>query len=162
MEFGAPMHKIDEQLVTTAKFLDVTAHFVLLNTVIIVVFEEPDDAPSRTHFVQQCQGLSLSQLQKAHTVYAEVIHDEISATEGLARLKHITNHPSSYSPVVKVILAFLAGFAICPMGFSGSLLDAVVAGLLSAALMVIQILGNRDILFVGIFECVFSFLFFCN
>lgn len=152
MEFGAPMHKIDEQLVTAANFLDVNAHFVLLNTVIIIVFEEPDGAPSKTHFVQRSQGLSLSQLQKTHAVYTEVIHDEISAFEGIARLKEITERPTSYSGLIKVSLAFLAGFAICPMGFSGSSLDALIAGFLSAGLTFIQILGNRDVLFVGIFE----------
>ena len=52
MEFGAPMHKIDEQLAAACDFLSIKAHFVLFNTVIIIVFEDPDGTlPSRKHFI---------------------------------------------------------------------------------------------------------------
>lgn len=76
MEFGAPMHKIDEQLTAACDFLSIKAHFVLFNTVIILVFEDPDGAlHSQKHFIQRPQGLSLEQLQRTHAVYSAVIHD---------------------------------------------------------------------------------------
>ena len=152
MEFGAPMHKIDEQLSHAACFLVVGTHFALLNTVIIVVFDGDHGEPSHTHFVQQPQGLSLAQLQQAHTVYTQVIHDEISAWEGVHALQHIIDNPETYAIGWKVLLAFFAGFTICPMGFSGSIVDGLVAGGLSALLMIIQVLSERDAGFVGIFE----------
>lgn len=152
MEFGAPMHKIDEQLTHVASFLVVGTHFALLNTVIIVVFDGDHGEPSNTHFVQQPQGLSLAQLQQAHTVYTQVIHDEISAWEGVYALQNIMDNPETYAIGWKVLLAFFAGFTICPMGFSGSLVDGLVAGGLSALLMFIQVLSERDAGFVGIFE----------
>ena len=94
MEFGAPMHKIDEQLAAACDFLSIKAHFVLFNTVIIIVFEDPDGTlPSRKHFIQRPQGLSLAQLQRTHAVYSAVIHDRISAIEGTQQLKQITSHP---------------------------------------------------------------------
>lgn len=153
MEFGAPMHKIDEQLAAACDFLSLKAHFVLFNTVIILVFPDPDGAlPSRKHFIQRPQGLSLAQLQRAHAVYSAVIHDKISATEGTRQLEDITDHPDSYPALVKVFLAFLAGFVICPMGFSGSLIDGFIAGSLCAFLISVQLLRGGDILFTGIFE----------
>lgn len=160
MEFGAPMHKIDEQLAAASDFLSIQAHFVLFNTVIIVVFEDPNGAlPSQKHFIQRPQGLSLSQLQRTHAVYSAVIHDRISAAEGTQQLKDITDHPDHYSFPVKVLIAFLAGFAICPMGFSGSFVDSLLAGSSSAFLMAVQLLRGGDILFTGIFEWgLFSFL----
>lgn len=160
MEFGAPMHKIDEQLAAASDFLSIQAHFVLFNTVIIVVFEDPNGAlPSQKHFIQRPQGLSLSQLQRTHAVYSAVIHDRISAAEGTQQLKDITDHPDRYSFPVKVLIAFLAGFAICPMGFSGSFVDGLLAGSSSAFLMAVQLLRGGDILFTGIFEWgLFSFL----
>lgn len=153
MEFGAPMHKIDEQLAAACEFLSLKAHFVLFNTVIILVFPDPDGAlPSRKHFVQRPQGLSLAQLQRAHAVYSAVIHDQISATEGTRQLEDITDHPESYPALVKIFLAFLAGFVICPMGFSGSLADGFIAGSLCAFLITVQLMRGGDILFTGIFE----------
>ena len=153
MEFGAPMHKIDEQLAAACDFLSIKAHFVLFNTVIIIVFEDPDGTlPSRKHFIQRPQGLSLAQLQRTHAVYSAVIHDRISAIEGTQQLKQITSHPEGHRPVIKVLIAFLAGFAISPMGFSGSFVDGLVAGSSSAFLMGVQLLRGGDILFTGIFE----------
>lgn len=155
MEFGAPMHKIDEQLAAACDFLSVKAHFVLFNTVIIIVFEDPNGAlPSRKHFIQRPQGLSLAQLQRTHAVYSAVIHDRISAIEGTRQLKEITDHPDSYGFHTKVLIAFLAGFAICPMGFSGSFVDGLVAGASSAFLLAVQLLRGGDVLFTGIFESV--------
>lgn len=147
------MHKIDEQLTAACDFLSVKAHFVLFNTVIILVFEDPDGAlPSRKHFIQRPQGLSLEQLQRTHAVYSAVIHDRISATEGAKQLKEIMNHPDTYGFCVRIGFAFLAGFAICPMGFSGSFVDSLVAGASSAFLMTVQLLRGGDVLFTGIFE----------
>jgi uncharacterized membrane protein YjjP (DUF1212 family) len=161
MEFGAPMHKIDEQLTAACDFLSITAHFVLFNTVIILVFEDPDGAlPSQKHFIQRPQGLSLEQLQRTHAVYSAVIHDRITATEGARQLKVIMMHPDTYGFYVKVLFAFLAAFAICPMGFSGSFVDSLVAGASSAFLMTIQLLRGGDVLFTGIFEYGWSFVMF--
>ena len=159
MEFGAPMHKIDEQLAAACDFLSVKAHFVLFNTVIILVFNDPDDAsPSRKHFIQRPQGLGLAQLQMTHAVYSAVIHDQISATEGARQLKEIMEQPEIHGFWIKVLIAFLAGFAICPMGFSGSFVDSLVAGTSSGCLMATQLLRGGDVLFMGIFEYAFSVL----
>jgi len=147
------MHKIDEQLTAACDFLSIKAHFVLFNTVIILVFEDPDGAsPSQKHFIQRPQGLSLEQLQRTHAVYSAVIHDKISAAEGARQLKAIMNHRETYRVYVKILFAFLAGFAICPMGFSGSFVDGLVAGASSAFLMTVQLLRGGDVLFTGIFE----------
>lgn len=155
MEFGAPMHKIDEQLAAACDFLSLEANFVLFNTVIIMVFRDINGTlPSQKHFIQRPQGLSLAQLQQTHAVYSNVIHDQISATEGTLRLQAIAAHPDSYQPATRVFFAFLSGFVICPMGFSGSLVDGLAAGMLGAFLMSVQLLRGGDVLFTGIFEWV--------
>ena len=149
------MHKIDEQLTAACEFLSIKAHFVLFNMVIILVFEDPDGASlSQKHFIQRPQGLSLEQLQRTHAVYSAVIHDRISAAEGASQLKAIMNRRDTYGACVKILFAFLAGFAICPMGFSGSFVDSLVAGASSAFLMIVQLLRGGDVLFTGVFECV--------
>jgi uncharacterized membrane protein YjjP (DUF1212 family) len=161
MEFGAPMHKIDEQLAAACDFLSIKAHFVLFNTVIILVFEDPDGAsPSQKHFIQRPQGLSLEQLQRTHAVYSAVIHDRISAAEGARQLKAIMDHQETCGVYVKILFAFLAGFAICPMGFSGSFVDSLVAGVSSTFLMTLQMLRGGDVLFTGIFEYADYFILF--
>lgn len=153
MEFGAPIHKIEEQLAAGCAFLSIKAELVLFNTAIILVFEDPDGTSTpRNHFIQRPPGLSLAQLQKTHAVYSAVVHDKITATEGTRKLKEIMDHPNTYGFQIKVLMAFLAGFAICPMGFSGSFVDSLVAGLCSGCLIAIQLLRGGDVLFTGIFE----------
>jgi uncharacterized membrane protein YjjP (DUF1212 family) len=153
MEFGAPMHKIDEQLVACADFFQVPAQFVLLNTVIIVAFKHEDGSPSHTHFIQRPQGLSLAQLRETHAVYTQVIDlQDLTASEGTEKLVLIMEHPHAFGYFWKLVFAFLAGAAIAPMGFSGSIADSLVAGGLSCILQAIQLLGEGDILFVGTME----------
>jgi uncharacterized membrane protein YjjP (DUF1212 family) len=154
MQFGAPMHKIDEQLSAAAQFFGLDAQFILLNTVIIAVFRGSNGSPSQTHFIQRPQGLSLAQLRNTHVIYDAVVHDEISAVEGAYQLTEIMNTSDTLGRFWKVVFAFLAGASICPIGFSGSVADSLVAGILSAILQWIQVLGEGDVLFVGIFECV--------
>lgn len=153
MEFGAPMHKIDEQLLACADFFQVPSQFVLLNTVIIVVFKHEDGSHSHTHFIQRPQGLSLAQLRATHAVYTDVVEDQnLTASEGTEQLDHIMKHPQSFGYFWKLWFAFLAGAAIAPMGFSGSIADSLIAGALSCIVQAIQLLGDGDILFVGIME----------
>lgn len=153
MEYGAPLHKIDEQLAAACEFLALKANFLILNTVVIIVFEDPDGVdPSRKHFIQRPPGLKLARLQKTHAVYSDVINDRISAAEGTRQLKAIKESGPEYGFWATIVLAFLAGFAICAMGFSGSPADALVAGACSAFLISVQLLRGGDVLFAGIFE----------
>lgn len=153
MEFGAPMHKIDEQLMACADFFQVSAQFVLLNTVIIVIFKGEDGSPSHAHFIQRPQGLSLAQLRETHAVYTQVVEDQVlTAVEGTEKLELIMQHPHSFGYLWKLLFAFLAGGAIAPMGFSGSIADGLTAGTLSCAVQAVQLLGDGDLLFVGVME----------
>lgn len=157
MEFGAPMHKIDEQLLACADFFHIRAQFVLLNTVIVVIFKDEDNTPQHTHFVQRPQGLSLAQLRQTHAIYTQVIEKQcITVGEGIAQLEMITRHPHGLGYFWKLLFAFIAGGAVAPMGFSGSVADGLVAGGMSCAVEAIQLAGDGDVLFVGIMECVLS------
>jgi uncharacterized membrane protein YjjP (DUF1212 family) len=156
MEFGAPMHKIDEQLLACADFFHMRAQFVLLNTVIVVIFKDEDNTPQHTHFVQRPQGLSLAQLRQTHAIYTQVVEKQcITVSEGIVQLEMITRHPHGLGHCWKLLFAFIAGAAVAPMGFSGSIADSLVAGGMSCAVEAIQLTGDGDVLFVGIMECVF-------
>lgn len=153
MEFGAPMHKIDEQLAACADFFQVPAQVVMFNTVIMVIFKQEDGIPAHAHFIQRPQGLSLAQLRETHGVYTRVVEEQtISAEEGTEQLDAIIKHPQSFGYFWKLLFAFLAGGAIAPMGFSGSIADGLVSGALSCAVQAIQLLGDGNLLFVGVME----------
>ena len=152
MLFGTPMHKIEDQLLEAARFLHIPAQFVLFNSEIIAVFGANETVNGRTHFVQQGQGLDLGRLRESHLSYIRVTRDEISAAEGTAQLQRLIKAPPVYSKPWLLLFAFTAGFAICPMGFSGSWLDALIAGLISTMLVSFQLWIFKGVLFTGIFE----------
>lgn len=153
MEFGAPMHKIDEQLTACAEFFHLRAQFVLMNTVIIVMFRDDDKSPQQTHFVQRPQGLSLAQLRQTHNVYSQVVEEQcLEVGEGIHQLEMIVHHPHGLGYFWKLLFAFIAGGAVAPMGFSGSVADGLVAGGMSCVVEAIQLAGDGSVLFVGVME----------
>ncbi|KAF8336513.1 uncharacterized protein EI90DRAFT_3046031 [Cantharellus anzutake] len=152
MQFGSPVHKIEEHLITAARFLDVPARFVILDTSVMCVFGESDGSSSQTQYVDQAPGLSLSKLRDTHLVFFDVIHDRISAGEGIRRLRVLRSMGPPYGNAMLLVFAFLAGFSICPIGFGGSWADALIAGALSCALKALQIWYFQREIFIGIFE----------
>src|SRR5258705_9293657 len=154
MQFGSPVHKIEEHLIAAARFLDVPARFVILDTSVMCVFGESDGSSSLTQYVDQAPGLSLSQLRDTHLVFFDVIHDKISAGEGIRRLRTLRSMDMPYGNTMVLLFAFLAGFSICPIGFGGSWADALIAGALSCVLKALQIWYFHREVFIGIFESV--------
>lgn len=143
---------MEEQLRTAAHFLDIPAEFLHIPNYIFATFGDAESGSDSLQHVKHPQGLSLGQLRETHTTYLKVISDEISAVEGNVALRAILKQPKPYSKTWMLILAFLAGFVICPSGFDGSVADAVIAGTLSMGLMALQIWGCRSSLYVHLFE----------
>ena len=70
-------------------------------------------------------GLDLGKLHKVHSVYREVVHDEVGVQEGSAALTRIMKDPPYYNTWQRMIIAAYCAGIIGPLGFSGSFVDAV-------------------------------------
>ncbi|PSS34048.1 hypothetical protein PHLCEN_2v1952 [Hermanssonia centrifuga] len=152
--FGAPSHRIESQLLSAARILEVDAEFTHMPGLIIASFGDEETKTSQMHF-SKCGGrLSLGNLHKLHQIYRSVVHDEISARKATDDIQTLIDSGSVHRTYVRLILAFLIAALICPLAFGGSLVDMWIAGLGSFFLCSIQIgiASRRNIIYANVFE----------
>lgn len=138
MVFGAPSHRIESQLLSAARLLEVDAEYVNLPGIIICSFGDQESKTSDTHFMKTGGRLSLGSLHEVHQIYREVMHDEISAKKGTEKLEDLLNAPPIYNVWIRCSLAFTLAALICPFAFGGSFLDMWFAGLGGIALCIMH------------------------
>lgn len=154
MKFGSPSHRIEAQLDSCAKILEVNAEFVHMPGIIICSFGAPESSTSETHFVKENGGLALGCLHAVHNIYRKVVHDEICAQEATKDLNALLTAPPVYGAFARMLLAFSLSTLICPLAFGGSLLDMAVAGVGAIIVSWMQFVSasSSSALYANVFE----------
>ncbi|OCH94051.1 DUF1212-domain-containing protein [Obba rivulosa] len=153
MTFGAPSHRIESQLLSAARILEVDAEFIHIPGIIICSFGDQDTRTSETHFVKCAGRLSLGSLHEVHQIYRAVVHDEISAKKATAQLNALLEAKPLYGAIPRITLAFFISALICPLAFGGSFLDMWIAGAGAMFLCMMQIgVASRSQLYANVFE----------
>jgi uncharacterized membrane protein YjjP (DUF1212 family) len=153
MYFGAPSHRIESQLVSVSRTLEIDAQFVHMPSIVICSFGDQETRTSETHFVKAGGRLMLGKLHNVHDVYRSVVHGHMDAKEGSMHLSHLLKSPPLYSIPLRCFFAFLCCFSICPMAFDGSLADAFISGLGGALLCFLQlVVAHKNAMYADVFE----------
>ncbi|GAA5935400.1 uncharacterized protein JCM15063_001023 [Sporobolomyces koalae] len=153
MTFGAPSHRLESQLNATSAVLGVNAQFIHVPSVVIASFGDSDTHTSETKFIKASGGLNLGQLHRIHLIYREVVHDEMGVEEGIVALDRCLKSKPIYPNWLRVVFAGMCAGIICPMGFAGSIIDALVAGTFGATLCFLQLyVARKNAVFSNIFE----------
>ncbi|KAH9077334.1 hypothetical protein EDB83DRAFT_2217931 [Lactarius deliciosus] len=153
MEFGAPSHRIESQLVAAARILEVDAEFIHLPNLIIVCFGDPETKTSETHFLRCSGRLALGNLHKVHRIYRRVVHDEMSARQATEELQELSKSRPIYGLWTRCFIAFWLSAIICPLSFGGSFLDMFVAGFGAFLLSALQLtVVTKNTLYANVFE----------
>ncbi|KAH9045562.1 hypothetical protein EDB85DRAFT_2168117 [Lactarius pseudohatsudake] len=153
MEFGAPSHRIESQLVAAARILEVDAEFIHLPNLIIVCFGDPETKTSETHFLRCSGRLALGNLHKVHQIYRRVVHDEMSARQATEELEQLSKSRPIYGLWTRCFIAFWLSAIICPLSFGGSFLDMFVAGFGAFLLSALQLtVVTKSTLYANVFE----------
>ena len=153
MYFGAPSHRIESQLVSVSRTLEIDAQFVHMPSIVICSFGDQETKTSETHFVKAGGRLMLGKLHNVHDVYRSVVRGHMDAKEGSMHLSHLLRSPPLYSIPMRCFFAFLCCFAICPMAFEGSLADAFISGLGGALLCFLQlVVAHKNAMYADVFE----------
>ena len=155
MTFGAPSHRIESQLLSAARILEVDAEFVHIPGVIICSFGDNETKTSEMHFVKCGGRLSLGSLHEVHQIYRQVVHDEISARRATQKLEALLAAKPLYGPVTRLVLSFFLSALICPLAFGGSFLDMWIAGTGATFLTLMQVcVASKSQLYANVFEYV--------
>lgn len=140
LAFGTPAHRLEAQLNTTARMLDVKAEFLLLPNVVFISFYDAEQVghSSGLHVIKRIGGISLSQLRATHAIYKGVISLATTPQHGWKALVAIQQSQLPYSNYARCFIAFLCGAVITLLAFDGSFLDAVIAGVAQGLLALLN------------------------
>lgn len=134
LAFGAPAHRLEAQLTSAARILDVQAEFLLLPNVVFISFHDAGEG-SGLHVIKRLGNISLSQLRATHSTYRRVVNLEATPEQGWRSLVIIQHSHPPYTDTIRCSIAFLCGAVITLLAFDGSFLDAVIAGSAQCALV---------------------------
>lgn len=119
------------------------AQFVHSPGCVQICFGLPEARASETILVKADTTLDLGRINETHSVYRMVVRDEISASEGFARLEEIIKQEPIYSRKTQFILTILQGFILCGTSFHGSIIDMGVSAVLSLLVAVAQMRASQ-------------------
>lgn len=151
--FSAPTHRLETQLVATAKILDVTAEFMHFPGILIISFVDDETRTTETHFVKCAGALQLGRLHEVHEIYKGVVHDIYSAKVGTQKLEALLAAPAVYSDLQRCGFAFVLSALICPLAFGGSFVDLWLAGCGAWILCLVKLkLSTKNSIYANVFE----------
>ncbi|KAF8529752.1 DUF1212-domain-containing protein [Hysterangium stoloniferum] len=152
MMFAAPGHRLQAQLKSTARVLDMDISTVYFPNVLLVSFDDALTSTSNVKIIQQGSTLNMDKLLYTHRLYWKVIHDKISVSSASASLDLLMCSPPRYRDWQIVIFGGLCSSAICSLSFSGSFADSFVVFPLGCLLVIVQITSARNELYSNVFE----------
>ncbi|KAK1621934.1 hypothetical protein BDP81DRAFT_335567 [Colletotrichum phormii] len=123
MLFGAPTHRLEEYLSTTAKVLEIDGHFLYLPGCMIVSFDDRSTHTTEVRIVRVAQGIDLGKLRDAHHVYKEVIHDVVSVDDGIQRLDTLIEAKDKFHAWIRVLVFGLTSATAAPFSFGARMID---------------------------------------
>ncbi|CAE7083162.1 unnamed protein product [Rhizoctonia solani] len=152
MMFGAPSHRLEAQIQSTARVLDIQVSCMYLPSVMLFSFGDTATHTSDTKFLKQTSALDLGKLLDAHRIYWHVIHDELGVGEASLQLDELMKKRVLYKGWITVVIGGFCSAFITPISFKGSFVDALAAFPLGAILVWVQNLSARNELYSNVFE----------
>lgn len=104
MLYGAPTHRLEEYLSTSANFLEIAGQFLYLPGCMVISFDDKYTHTAEVRLVRTAQAIDLGKLKDVHHIYKDVIHDVISADEGRARLEDLYARKDKFNPWLRVLV----------------------------------------------------------
>ncbi|KAH7361284.1 hypothetical protein BKA66DRAFT_425539 [Pyrenochaeta sp. MPI-SDFR-AT-0127] len=138
MLFGAPTHRLEEYLATTAKILEINSQFLYIPGCMIISFDDSLTHTAEVKIVRTAQGVNLGKLKDTHEIYKEVLHDVISLDEALSRLDEVINAKDRHPVWLTVIMYGLASAAVSVF-FKARLIDMPIILALGCILGLLQL-----------------------
>ncbi|KAJ6506708.1 hypothetical protein C8R45DRAFT_1050936 [Mycena sanguinolenta] len=159
MMFGGPSHRLQSQIQSTGRVLDIQVNCMYLPDVVLISFDDSSTGTSNLKFIRQGSSLNLGKLNAVYELYWSVIHDEQSVSEASTTLDALMRKKQEYAWWQLILTGGMCSTAICSVGFNGSFIDSLMVFPLGALLVTIQLLSIRNELYSNIFEITVATLF---
>ncbi|KAL0930381.1 Uncharacterized UPF0442 protein C7D4.12c 2 [Colletotrichum truncatum] len=153
MLYGAPTHRLEEYLSTTAKVLEIDGQFLYLPGCMIISFDDRSVHTTEVRIVRASQGIDLGKLRDTHHIYKEVIHDVVSVNDGIERLDALMKSKDKFHAWVRVLVFGLTSATAAPFSFGARMIDLPLAFLFGCLVGFLQlIVAARSSLYSNVLE----------
>lgn len=160
MEYGAPTHRMEEYLGASARALLIDADFLHIPGAMICTFADRTIHANNVDIVRKRSGLDFARLKDVFNVYKCVIHDKLTAEDGIREIDYIRRRPDSYSELFRIVMFGVASVVVGPFSFQTRPVDFGPVFLLGCAIGFMQVkVVPRSEHFGNVFEvfaCVFA------
>lgn len=139
MIFGAPTHRMEDYMHTTARKLLVQGSFQYLPNCMIVAFDDPDTHTTEVHLIKEVAAIDLGKFKDVFDVYKNVIHEVYTAAEATQELNEIMNRPKKFPNWLLILVYGVAAIGVGPFAFSARPIDFPICFLLGCILGYLQL-----------------------
>ncbi|KAL8947954.1 MAG: hypothetical protein Q9222_005813 [Ikaeria aurantiellina] len=153
MNYGAPTHRLEEQMRMSARVLEIEGQFLYIPGCMIISFDDSRTHTTEVKIVRTNQAIDLGKLREVHEIYKETLHDLIGVEEAMERLDKVLQRKQRYHRWILVPVYGLASACVGPFAFGARPIDLPIAFLLGCCLGFMQlIMAPKSELYSNIFE----------
>lgn len=155
MENGAPTHRLEEMMKTTANYLELSAQFMYLPGCMVVSFDDHELQQSTIRLVKANQGSDLGKLEDIHDLFKEVNYGRLGFKDAAERLENIRQAKPRYSSWFLVLMYGFASATVGPFAFQARLIDLPISFILGCMLGFLALIAApKTEVYSNVFEVV--------
>jgi uncharacterized membrane protein YjjP (DUF1212 family) len=153
MAVGAPSHRLEEYMKTSARALHIDCDFQYSPGSMLVSINDRLTMSTEVTLVRESGGVDLGKFSDVFDVYKLVIHGKYTAEEGTSDLDTIMKKPGRHPLALRIFSYGVAAISVGPFAFSARPVDFAPNFVLGATLGFLQlVVATRSEQFSHVFE----------
>ncbi|KAJ2829148.1 pheromone-regulated protein prm10, partial [Coemansia furcata] len=158
MQFGAPLHHLEDNLSRMARHLCITATFTTTPGLVLISVEDTATFTTETKIIRCPNGYDMHRLELTDRIFRRVSKDKISVEEATRELDDVFSAAPMFAWYWQLLNWGLASWSVCIVAFNGSWLDSLAAFVLGIMAGCLNLLASRLKGFTNLFEVTVSIL----
>ena len=153
MAVGAPSHRLEEYMKTSARALNLDCDFLYSPGSMLVAINDRLTMSTEVTLVRESGGVDLGKFRDVFDVYKLVIHGKYTAEEGTSDLDMIMKKRGRHPLLLRIFAYGVAAISVGPFAFSARPIDFAPNFVLGATLGFLQlVVAPRSEQFSHVFE----------
>ncbi|KAJ2736415.1 pheromone-regulated protein prm10 [Coemansia sp. BCRC 34962] len=158
MQFGAPLHHLEDNLSRMARHLCIAATFTTMPGLILMSVEDTATFTSETKIIRCPNGYDMHRLELTDRIFRRVSKDKVGVEGATRELDDVLSAPPMFAWYWQLLNWGLTSWSVCLVAFNGSWLDSLAAFVLGIIAGCLNMLASRLKGFTNLFEVTVSIL----
>ncbi|KAJ2608824.1 pheromone-regulated protein prm10 [Coemansia sp. RSA 1365] len=137
MMYGSPLHHLENNLMRTAKLLDLELSASAIPGLVLLSFEDSLTHTSETKIIRCASGWDMHRLNQTNQLLRRVVYSHVEIKEAIVELETIITAAPIYAWYWQVLNWGVTSWSLCLLCFGGSWTDSgisLVLGLIAGAM----------------------------